>query len=149
MLYVFDTGYLSFEGNCLTWKIYNFFSLPLNVGCEIRSKLFVYGDSRYSLYIWPRGRKNGDSEGWFGICLYKYDSPGIGDSVQFSIVSSATETIKTCTAHCSENNLFRQERFMEWSDFQTLRRKIAPNGCLTVVCRLSMENQLCSFSESK
>lgn len=149
MLYVFDTGFVSVAGNYLTWKIYNFFSLPLNVGCEIRSKQFVYGDSRYSLYIWPRGHKGSDSEGWFGICLYRYDSPGIGDSVQFSIASTATGTIKSCTVQCSENKLFRVERFVEWSDFQTLRHKIAHNGCLTIVCRLLMENHLRSYSESK
>ena len=148
MIYIFDTGTISLKSNYLTWDVHNFFALPLEVGCEIRSKQFVYGESRYTLYIWPRGHKGSDAEDWFGLCLYKYDAPGYGDSVQFSIATTVGN-IMTCTVRCSENNLFRQEKFMEWFDFWTLRQKIVPDGCLTIVCRLFVENGQWNYKRGK
>lgn len=148
MLYVYDSGTISLKGNYLTWTICNFFSLALDACCEIRSRLFVYGNSRYSLYIWPRGHKGSDKKEWLGICLYKYDAPGIGDSVQFSIATDLGN-INTCRVECSENNLFRQERFIEWTDFLILKHTLAPNGCLTIVCRLFIENCQRNCKQSK
>ena len=57
MIYISDTGIISLKGNILTWNIYKFFSLSLHKFCEITSKQFTYCGIRYTLYIWPRGRK--------------------------------------------------------------------------------------------
>lgn len=146
---MFDTGNLSFTNRYLTWKINNFYSLPLIIGSEIRSPEFVYDYTRYTLVIWPRGRKGTGSEDWFGICLYKYDTPTSNDSVQFSIATALGGTISNCTVECSENNLYRQEKFVEWSDFCALSPKIVPDGCLTILCKLPEKKSMERCIQSK
>lgn len=146
---MFDRGTLGLTNGYLTWKINNFYSLPLISGSEIRSQEFVYGYSRYTLVIWPRGQKGTGSEEWFGICLYKYGSRIINDSVEFCIATALGGTINSCTVECSEHNIYRQERFMEWSDVCALSRKIAPDGCLTILCKLPAQTKMERCIQSK
>ena len=135
-----DTGVISLTNRYVTWQIKNFSAVPLTVNSEIRSPQFVYDSNWYTLVIWPRGLIGCGSEEWFGVCLYKDGDHRSSDSVQFSIVNGQG-TVKTCTVECSANNTFMEEKFMEWSDFHSIIHKVAPNGCLTMVCKLPMERR--------
>lgn len=137
MLYVLDTGIITLRGNDLVWDIDKLFSLPLIVGCEINSKLFMFAGSQFRLVLWPRGLKGADSEDWFGICLYKHGARNENGPVTFSI-SINNRTIRTCTVEFSDG-VYRKEKFMQWSDFNELKDEIASNGRLTIVCRMRVE----------
>lgn len=135
MLCIFDTGIITVSGNMLTWKINKFFNMPLNVGDEIRSPQFAFGDSLYTLVIWPRGHKSYGVEGWFGICLYKYNDKRCTGPAMFSIGNNYC-VIKSSTVKCSENGVYKDDKFMQWAEFRILRKIIARNDILTIVCKM-------------
>lgn len=140
MWHSFEKGEITVTDYGVTWEICNIFCVPINPGIEIRSPQFVFRKCRYTLMVWPRGHKGYGIEECFGICLYKYDKGQPNESVQFSFVNK-NGAFKTSTVACSENNNYLEKEFMEWSEFYNLRKTIAPNGCLTIQCKISEEKE--------